>query len=104
MSGEKKEKKILGFYFFLLMGVRDGQIHRGDEFVLGYQKKNGTIHSCAVCIIGEWIETFPMDFDTAEGRPGYSQTSSSPIISNLNGRSIALCRPSSSACSIVISA
>lgn len=48
MSGEKKEKKILGFYFFLLMGVRDGQIHRGDEFVLGYQKKNGTIRVLCV--------------------------------------------------------
>jgi hypothetical protein len=101
VSGEKKKKRFWVFTFFL--GVRDGQIHRGDEFVLGYQKKNGTIHSCAVCIIGEWIETFPMDFDTAEGRPGYSQTSPSPIISNLNGRPIALCR-SSSACSIVISA
>ncbi len=79
MSGEKKEKKILGFYFFLLVSVTDKSI--GGTNLSWDIKRRMELFVCCVCIIGELIETFPMDFDTAEGRPGYSQTSPSPIIS-----------------------
>lgn len=104
MSGENL-KKDFGFLLFFFLGVRDGQIHRGGRICLGISKEEWN-YSCAVCVLYasgskhfQWIST-----RLRAAGPGYSQTSQSPIISNLNGRSIALCRPSSSACSIVISA
>jgi hypothetical protein len=75
----EKRKKILGFYFFFWVSVTDKSI--GGTNLSWDIKRRMELFVCCVCIIGEWIETFPMDFDTAEGRPGYSQTSPSPIIS-----------------------
>lgn len=102
---KEKKKKILGFYVFLGCPWRTNP-SGPDEFVLGYQKKNGTI--CVKLVYYRRVDRnlsngFRHGWGPL-GRPRYSQTSPSPIISNLNGRSIALCRASSSACSIVISA
>ncbi len=73
-----RKKKDFGFLLFWV-SVTDKSI--GGTNLSWDIKRRMELFVCCVCIICEWIETFPMDFDTAEGRPGYSQTSPSPIIS-----------------------
>ncbi len=70
LDREKKMKKILEFFFFFLnnfLGVSVTDKSIGDEFVLGYKKKQRRMELSVVYY--DWIETFPMDFDTLRARP-----------------------------------
>jgi hypothetical protein len=60
----EKRKKILGFYFF---GCPWRTNPSGGTNLSWDIKRRMELFVCCVCIICEWIETFPMDFDTAEG-------------------------------------